>query len=54
VDNTYGAIVMAELAELCEFPDVRVDVQLRTRTQPSPAVMARLIATELDRNEICD
>jgi hypothetical protein len=55
VDDTYGAIVMAELAALREhFPDVRVDVQLRAHTRPSPAQMARLINTELDRNEIWD
>jgi hypothetical protein len=55
VDNTYGAIVMAELAALREeFPAVRVEVHLRAATQPTPAEMARLINTELDRNEIWD
>ena len=55
VDNTYGAIVMAELAVLRdEFPAVRVDVAYRSASRPTPAAMARLIATELDRNEIWD
>jgi hypothetical protein len=55
VDNAYGAIVMAELAALRdEFPAVRVDVTYRTATRPAPAAMARLINTELDRNEIWD
>jgi hypothetical protein len=55
VDNTYGAIVMAELAVLRgEFPAVRVDVAYRSVSRPTPAAMARLIATELDRNEIWD
>ena len=27
VPDSYGAIVMAELAQLCEFPAVRVDVR---------------------------
>jgi hypothetical protein len=55
VDNTYGAIVMAELAALRpEFPAVRVDVDLRAGTRPSPAAMAHLINVELDRNEIWD
>lgn len=53
VDDTYGAIVMAELAALREeFPALRVDVDLRAAAPPSPADMARLIAIELDRNEI--
>jgi len=52
VDDTYGAIVMAELAQLCEFPAVRVSVKLRSRQRPPPAVMARMIADELERNEI--
>jgi hypothetical protein len=46
--------VIAELAELCEFPAVRVTVQLRSRQRPTPAVMARMIADELARNEIWD
>jgi hypothetical protein len=54
VDDTYGAIVMAELAQLCEFPAVRVDVRFRCQHQPGPAVMARMIAAELERNEIWD
>ena len=55
VDNNYGAIVMAELAALRdEFPAVRVDVAYRSGSRPTPAAMARLIATELDRNEIWD
>ena len=55
VDNTYGAIVMAELAALREeFPAVRVDVTYRCASRPPPAIMARLIDTELDRNEIWD
>lgn len=55
VDNTYGAIVMAELAGLRdEFPAVRVVVTYRCATRPTPAIMARLINTELDRNEIWD
>ena len=53
VDNTYGAIVMAELAQLREeFPAVRVDVAYRCASKPPPATMARLINIELDRNEI--
>jgi hypothetical protein len=55
VDNTYGGIVTAELAALRdEFPAVRVDVAYRSALRPTPAAMARLIATELDRNEIWD
>jgi len=55
VDNSYGAIVLAELAALREeFPAVRVDVFYRCASRPSPATMARLIDTELDRNEIWD
>ena len=55
VSDTYGAIVMAELAQLREeFPAVRVDVAYRSASRPGPAAMARLIATELDRNEIWD
>ena len=55
VDNNYGAIVMAELAALRdESPTVRVDVAYRSGSRPTPAAMARLIATELDRNEIWD
>jgi len=54
VEDAYGAIVMAELAALREFPDVRVDVAVRNRTRPTPAAMARLIAAELDKNEIWD
>jgi hypothetical protein len=54
VDRDYGAILMAELAVLCPFPDVRVDVDYRCRQRPTPADMARMIATELGRNEIWD
>jgi hypothetical protein len=31
VPDSYGTIVMAELAHLCDFPDVRVEVQVRAR-----------------------
>ena len=54
VDDSYGAIVMAELAQLRDFPDVRVDVHLRLRQRPAAAATAQLIAAELDRNEIWD
>jgi hypothetical protein len=54
VDDSYGAIVMAELAQLRDFPDVRVDVHLRSRQRPAAAATAQLIAAELDRNEIWD
>ena len=54
VDDSYGAIVMAELAQLRDFPDVRVDAHLHSRQRPAPATMAQLIATELGRNEIWD
>jgi hypothetical protein len=54
VADSYGAIVMAELAQLCDFPDVRVEVQVRARVRPAPAEMAHAIATELGRNEIWD
>ncbi|MGO9908802.1 MAG: hypothetical protein ACLPY3_24265 [Solirubrobacteraceae bacterium] len=55
VDNAYGAIVMAELAALRdEFSAVRIDVAYHSVTRPVPAAMARLFATELDRNEIWD
>ncbi|MGH2894286.1 MAG: hypothetical protein ACRDPM_13630 [Solirubrobacteraceae bacterium] len=55
VEDAYGAIVMAELAHLRdEFPAVRVDVAYRCASRPTPATMARLINTELDRNEIWD
>jgi hypothetical protein len=53
VDDAYGAMVMAELAVLREeFPQVRVDVQVRSKTRPTAADMARLINVELNRNEI--
>ena len=45
---------MAELAQLCEFPAVRVDVHFRGQQRPAPAAMARMIAAELERNEIWD
>jgi len=54
VPDSYGAIVMAELAQLCDFPDIRVEVQVRARVRPAPAEMAQAIATELGRNEIWD
>ncbi len=55
VDDTHGVMVMVELAALREeFPAVRVEVHLRAATRPTPAEMARLINTELDRNEIWD
>ena len=54
VPDSYGAIVMAELAQLCDFPDVRVEVQVRARVRSAAAEMAQAIATELDRNEIWD
>jgi len=55
VDDNYGAMVMAELAHLREeFPAVRVDVAYRCTCRPAPAAMARMITTELDRNEIWD
>ncbi len=34
VHDSCGAIVMAELAQLRDFPDVRVDVHLRSRQLP--------------------
>lgn len=52
VTDSYGAIVMAELAQLCEFPAVRVEVHYSCTRRPEPAAMARLIADELARNEI--
>jgi hypothetical protein len=54
VPDSYGAIVMAEPAHLCEFPAVRVYVSYRSPLRPAPAAMARMIAAELDRNEIWD
>jgi hypothetical protein len=45
---------MAELAQLCEFPGVQVDVSYRCHRRPDPAAMARMIADELARNEIWD
>jgi hypothetical protein len=54
VPDTYGAIVMAELAHLCEFPAVRVDVRYSCTRRPEPAAMAQMIADELSRNEIWD
>lgn len=52
VDDSYGTIVMAELPQLCDFPDVRVGVHARTRQRLAPAAVAQLIATELGRDEI--
>jgi hypothetical protein len=54
VPDSYGAIVMAELAHLCEFPAVRVEVHYSCGRRPEPAAMARMIADELARNEIWD
>ena len=54
VPDSYGAIVMAELAHLCEFPAVRVEVHYSGTRRPEPAAMARMIADELARNEIWD
>ena len=54
VPDIYGAMVMAELAQLCEFPAVRVDVRYRCHRRPEPVAMARMIADELARNEIWD
>jgi hypothetical protein len=54
VDDAYGAIVMAELAQLCEFPAVQVNAHVRCSQRPAPAAMARMIAAELERNEIWD
>jgi hypothetical protein len=54
VPDSYGAIVMAELAQLREFPAVRVEVHYSCTRRPEPAAMARMIADELARNEIWD
>lgn len=54
VPDTYGAIVMAELAHVCEFPAVRVDVRYSCTRRPELAAMARMIADELGRDEIWD
>jgi hypothetical protein len=54
VPDSYGAIVMAELAHLCEFPAVRVEVCYSCTRRPEPAAMARMIADELARDEIWD
>ena len=54
VPDSYGAIVMAELAHLCEFPAARVEVHYSCSRRPEPAAMARTIADELTRNEIWD
>ncbi len=54
VSDSYGAIVMAELAHLCEFPAVRVEVRYSCTRRPEPAAMARMIADELARDEIWD
>ena len=53
VPDSYGTIVMAELAHLCEFPAVRVDVTYRCSPASGAGRHGRMIATELDRNEIC-
>ena len=44
VPDSYGAIVMAELAQLCEFPAVRVDVQLPRSAAPGAGRHGRMIA----------
>jgi len=54
VPDSYGAIVMAELAHLCAFPAVRVEVNYTCTRRPEPAAMARMIADELGRDEIWD
>jgi hypothetical protein len=54
VPDSYGAIVMAELAQLCEFPAVRVEVRYSCSRRPEPGAMARMIADKLTRNEIWD
>jgi hypothetical protein len=54
VPDSYGAIVMGELAQLCEFPAVRVEVRYSCNRRPEPAAIARMIADELARNEIWD
>ena len=54
VPDSYGAIVMAELTQLCDFPAVQVDVRYSCHRRPEPATMARMIADELARNEIWD
>ena len=52
--DSYGTMVMPELAHLCEFPAVQVDVHYRCHRRPEPVAMARIIADELARNEIWD
>jgi hypothetical protein len=54
VPDSYGTIVMAELAQLCEFPAVLVEVRYSGTRRPEPAAMARMIADELARDEIWD
>jgi hypothetical protein len=54
VTDSYGAIVMAELAQLSDFPAVQVEVRYSCTRRPEPAAMARMIADELARNEIWD
>ena len=54
VNDAYGAIVMAELAQLCESPALRVDATIKYRGKPTVATAARWIADELARNEIWD
>jgi hypothetical protein len=54
VKDAYGAIVMAELALLCEFPPLRVDAAIQYPGTPTAAAAARWIADELARNEIWD
>ena len=54
VTNSYGAIVMAELAQLSDFPAVQVEIRYSCTRRPEPAAMARMIAGELARNEIWD
>ncbi len=54
VPDSYAAIVMAEFAQLCEFPAVGVDVSYCCQRRPEPVAMARMIADELARNEIWD
>jgi hypothetical protein len=47
-------IVMAEIAQLCDFAHACVEARLRANVRPAPAAMAQAIATQLARNEIWD
>jgi hypothetical protein len=52
VDETYGAIVMAELMDLYELPAKQLAVNVHSRQRPIPVAMAHLIAGELERNQV--